>query len=126
MQKDVCVERVFKSEANVMSISRRLAVAAVVVGLGGCTDFGFVEGASLMATDKTMLDNAISLLSGKDCSTVRKEAGRTYCVEDEPNPTPAVHCYKTLGDVTCYDRSDPYGDGQQKVGINDHNTSTPR
>jgi len=126
MLTDVWAEQVFGGEAKMVSISRRLAVVAVVAGLGGCTDFGIFEGASLMATDKTMLDNAISLLSGKDCSTVRKEAGRTYCVEDEPNPTAAVHCYKTLGDVTCYDRPDPYGDRQQKVGINDHNTTTPR
>ena len=123
---DLRAECVFDGEVMVVAVSRRLAVVAVVAGLGGCTGFGFVEGASVIATDKTMLDNAISLLSGKDCSTVRKEAGRTYCVEDEPNPTAAVHCYKTIGDVTCYDRPDPYGGGQQKVGIDDHNTTTPR
>lgn len=108
-----------------MSRARHLAVVVVLV-LGGCTDFGIFESASVMTTDKTVLDNAISLLSGKDCSTVRREAGRTYCVEDEPNPTPAIHCYKTLGEVTCYDRPDPYGGGQQKVGVNDHNRTTPR
>jgi len=109
-----------------LAFVRTLIAIAAVAALAGCTSLGFAEGGVVMATDKTVLDNAISLLSGKDCSTVRKEAGRTYCVEDEPNPTAAVHCYRTLGDVTCYDRPNPYGDGQQKVGINDHNISTPR
>ncbi|MEG3618894.1 hypothetical protein V5T82_10550 [Magnetovibrio sp. PR-2] len=55
-----------------------------------------------VGTDKTVLDHIVSYSSGKDCSTVRSEQGRTYCREDEPNPTPQVHCYRSLADVTCY------------------------
>ena len=55
-----------------------------------------------MGTDKTVLDHIVSFSSGKDCSTVRTEQGRTYCREDELNPAPNVHCYRSLADVTCY------------------------
>jgi len=34
-------------------------------------------------TEKTIEDHVISLSSGKNCSSVRKEKGLTYCVEDE-------------------------------------------
>jgi len=55
-----------------------------------------------MASDKTLVDHLVSYNSGKDCSTVRTEQGRTYCREDEPNPAYAGYCYPTIGDVTCY------------------------
>ncbi|WP_139134846.1 hypothetical protein [Magnetovibrio blakemorei] len=61
-----------------------------------------VSTALTMGTGKTLTDHAVSLYANKDCSTVRTEQGRTYCREDEPNPAPTVHCYPTIGDVTCY------------------------
>ena len=94
---------------------------AALAGLPACTDLAILEGAAVMGTDKTIPDHVISYYSGKDCSTVRKERGQTYCVEDEPNPTPAVHCYRTLDRVSCYDRRDPHRDGQREMGNNDHN-----
>ncbi|PCI40332.1 MAG: hypothetical protein COB46_07025 [Rhodospirillaceae bacterium] len=61
----------------------------------------------VMGTDKTIMDHIQSYRSGKDCSTVRTEKGRTYCREDEPNPIPKVTCYRTLADVMCYEVADP-------------------
>ena len=66
-----------------------------------------VEGLSLVTTEKAVEDHLFSAYSGKDCSAVRVNKGDTYCKEDEPNPTPAVHCYRTLGDITCYNQPDP-------------------
>lgn len=59
-----------------------------------------------MATDKTLVDHVVSFQSGKDCSTVRSEQGRTYCKEDEPNPMPVAYCYRSIGDVTCFTAPD--------------------
>ncbi len=57
----------------------------------------------IMATGKTLSDQVVSYQTGKDCSTVRVEQGRTYCREDEPNPVMSTkNCQRTLGDVTCY------------------------
>ena len=86
------------------------ALALLVFTLTSCAavlPVAVVEGVSLVTTGKAVEDHLFSAYSGKDCSAVRVNKGDTYCREDEPNPTPAVHCYQTLGDITCYDRPDP-------------------
>lgn len=99
------------------AMPRTLALIALGVLLSACSEFYSIAPRSLiktagnfsiisagvvMASDKTLTDHLISFNSGKNCSTVRLEQGRTYCREDEPNPIPAMHCYRTLGDVMCY------------------------
>ena len=100
---------------------RSIAVIACIVLLSGCELAAGVESVALMASETTLSDHIISLSSGKDCSWVRREKGLHYCKEDEPLIRPNIYCYNTLGRVTCYDRPDPYGGGQQKVGDNEHN-----
>lgn len=79
------------------------------------------EGVSAVGTGKTFSDHLVSYASGKDCSTERANSGRTYCVENENNPTPKIWCYRTIGKPVCYDRPDPYQGNQRKIGDNDHN-----
>lgn len=83
-----------------------------------------VEGVSAVATGKPLSDHVVSYYSGKNCSSVRKSTGRSYCEEEELNPTPRVWCYRSLGSINCYDRPDPYGGNQRKVGDNSHNTDS--
>lgn len=83
-----------------------------------------VEGISTVGTGKPLSDHVVSYYSGKNCSSVRSNTGRSYCEEDEVNPTPKVWCYKTLGSVSCYDRPDPYHGNQRKIGDNSHNSDT--
>jgi hypothetical protein len=99
---------------------RIIAVLAFLIVLGGCTTYAPVEGVFVIGTDKTMTDHVISLSSGKNCSTVRKEKGLTYCEEDEPKIKQNIFCYKTLATVTCYDRPDP-NPGRKRVDLNEHN-----
>ncbi|MCW5698702.1 MAG: hypothetical protein KIT00_02555 [Rhodospirillales bacterium] len=89
--------------------------------LSGCTEYFAVEIASLAVTDKTLGDHVVSVVSGKDCSLVRSESGLSYCVEDEVKIAPAVHCYRTLGEVDCYRQRHPESDRYREVGLNDHN-----
>ena len=70
-------------------------------------NLSIISAGTVMATDKTIPDHLASYRNGKDCSSVRVEQGRTYCKEDEPNPIPVAHCYRTIGDVTCYAEPDP-------------------
>jgi len=70
-------------------------------------NLSIVSAGLVMGTDKTLSDHIVSYRTGKDCSTVRSEQGRTYCREDEPNPITNLHCYQTLGDVMCYAEADP-------------------
>jgi len=102
-------------------LSLLVAVAGCGIGAAGIPGVAEVESVTVIATDKTITDHIISLTSGKNCSSVRKEKGLHYCEEDEPFVEPSVFCYKTLARVTCYDRSDPYKEGYRKIGNNDHN-----
>jgi len=94
---------------------RFLKVSTLVISLtvlaAGCAEFLGVEGVSVMATEKTLGDHIVSYSSGKDCSTLRKDRGLTYCKEDEKIPPMNVFCYNTLGEVTCY--REPVFDGHQ-------------
>ncbi|NQV85153.1 MAG: hypothetical protein HQ494_15185 [Rhodospirillales bacterium] len=102
---------------------RIIAVLATLAFLGGCSavpGFAQVQGAFVVGTDKTMEDHVVSLVSGKNCSTVRREKDLTYCVEDEPVIKQNIYCYKTLATVTCYDRPDP-NPGRRRVDLNEQN-----
>lgn len=107
---------------------RPFVALSLVVALAGCTIIASgipgvaeVDALTVVGTDKTITDHIISLTSGKNCSTVRREKGMHYCEEDEPKVEPAVYCYKTLASVSCYDRPDPYKEGYRKMGDNEHN-----
>ena len=94
---------------------RAILMAAPALGLlGGCA--AAIGAGTVAVTDKTPIDHVYSLVTGKDCSMVRKERGLTYCVEDEKTPAVLVHCYPTLGEVTCYNQPDPFPGRQRKVG----------
>ncbi len=80
-----------------------------------------IEGVTVVGTEKTLEDHIISFASGKNCSTARSQRGLTYCVEDEVRYKPAVHCYRNLGEVTCYDKPDPKRGGEREIGNNDYN-----
>jgi len=103
----------------VWRIAARISVLSILaVTASACSDgdlglanpasrLFILDSASVIVTDKTLADHVTSYKLGKDCSTVRTEQGRTYCRDDEPNPIPNQHCYKTLGDVMCYTVADP-------------------
>ncbi len=110
----------FKREQTMRMIVAVLAVSAIGL-VQACTvvpPISMVEGAFVVGGDKTIADHVISLNSGKNCSFIRKERGLTYCEEDQVTVQPNVYCYKTLGEVTCYDRPDPR---YQKLGVNEQN-----
>lgn len=101
---------------------RTIALASLAVMVSACSDFysiaprplikttgnlSILSAAVVVGTDKSLSDHLVSYRTGKDCSTVRVEQGRTYCREDEPNPMPTMYCYPTLGDVMCYEQPDP-------------------
>ncbi len=93
---------------------KRFVAVFCLLGLAGCAGGGLVavDGVSTMATKKTLVDHAVSYASGKNCFSTRKDRGLTYCEEDEITPHMNVYCYRTLGEVTCYDR--PMFDGKQQ------------
>ncbi len=101
--------------SNFYSLAPRSAIKAV-------GNLAIVDVGVIMATGKTLGDQFVSYRTGKDCSTVRLEQGRTYCREDEPNPVMSTkNCEHTLGDVTCYVASAP----SSQVAKNQKKSSIP-
>ncbi len=78
--------------------------------LGGCAPFNAAAGA-LAGVDAVVTvpvfgrglgDLAYSAISGRDCSVVRLEQGRSYCVPRDGPPPPPVFCTRSLGAVDCW------------------------
>jgi len=98
----------------------RFVFLAMALMLGGCSAAStaqsaapqgvFIEAATVIGTDKTIGDHVISFATNKNCSTVRKHLGKTYCEEDEIGRVDEVYCYRTLAKVTCYAVPAPHGE----------------
>lgn len=96
---------------------RVVIVVMSLLALGGCSlaatapalvpPLAGLEGASIMGTKKSLVDHYVSYVTGKNCSTLRRDEGRTYCEEDEGGPPEEIYCYRTLGNVTCYAKPQP-------------------
>jgi hypothetical protein len=58
--------------------------------------------ASVATIQRTPVDAVYSLVTGKDCSLVRLDQGKTYCRPVEPPPEPPPFCTRSLGVVDCW------------------------
>lgn len=82
----------------------------LIAGLGGCgytapqvIAGGAVAGvASIAIIHRTIPDAVYSAVTGKDCSVVRLDAGKTYCRRPEPEPPAQPFCTRSLGVVDCW------------------------
>lgn len=97
-----------------MRVCRSLLVFALaVVPLGGCgmpaelMSAGAIAGVAgtIAVFGRSPADLVVSLVSGKDCSIVRWDEGKSYCKPQEPPPQPPTFCTRSLGVVNCW--SDP-------------------
>jgi hypothetical protein len=74
--------------------------------LAGCADAtGAVIGASAASVPpfgRTLPDLIYSGATGKDCSAVRLEQGKSYCKPPEPPPDRPPFCTRSLGVVDCW------------------------
>jgi hypothetical protein len=107
---------------------RRRAMAAGMLLLSGC---GLVEGpvgatstgvsaVLLVNTGKTLTDHAASFVMDEDCGIVNYEKRGYYCLP-KPEVTvreePEMYCYRTLAQVECHTKPEPYGNKETLVGI---------
>jgi hypothetical protein len=71
--------------------------------------------ATLIVTDKLMVDHIVSFVRQEDCSAVRASQGDTYCrpFRLAYTPPPEPFCYRTLAAVSCYAQPNPFGSDQR-------------
>jgi hypothetical protein len=55
---------------------------------------------------RTPVDAVYSLATGRDCSMVRLDQGKSYCRPVEPKPEPPPFCTRSLGSVDCWQDRD--------------------
>lgn len=72
---------------------------------------GAISVATIIVTDKTMVDHFVSFLREEDCSTVRASIGEKYCrpIRVAYTPPPEPFCYRSLAKVSCFATPNPYG-----------------
>ena len=85
----------------------RRALPLLLLALAGCDpqtrlaltalDIGVVP-----VFGRTLPDLLVSGATGRDCSLVRVEQGKTYCRGEEPPPAPQPFCTRSLGTVDCW------------------------
>ena len=102
---------------------QRNALLLFALILGGCSvatsspgsvpPLAGVEIISVIGTEKTLTDHLVSFSKGKNCSTIRRKLGQTYCEEDEVTQPEEIYCYRTLGKVNCYGEPNA---GEKAVG----------
>ena len=87
----------------------RCAFLLLLAALGGCTPVVGLVGAdiaSVTVLGRGLGDVGYSAVTGRDCSVVRLDTGKTYCAPRDDAPQQQPFCTRTIGVVTCW--ADPY------------------
>jgi hypothetical protein len=90
-----------------MRPTRPALLLLLPLALGGCdpTAVGIAAvatGGTVAVMGRTPFDGLVSIVTGKDCSAVRLDRGRTYCASEQPPPTPPPYCTRSIGSVDCW------------------------
>jgi len=100
------------------------AAAVLAVALSACTGAGSAyllgaEVASVINTEKSLTDHALSAYMKEDCAIANVFSGEDICKAPPPKSAVAaaapVYCYRNIAGISCYDRPDPYTNGQNPL-----------
>ena len=115
-------------------MTRVFVICGGLLGLLGLSACGVGNGvvlmgasmATLIHTDKTLVDLAVSKYTEKNCSILHTARNEEYCQAPELSEREKVaymastmYCYRTLGGVNCYDRPDYMASSQTQVVFSD-------
>ena len=84
---------------------RTAALLLASLLLSGCAGAGIYAGAeagSVVVLGRGMGDVVVSAVTGRDCSIVRLDGGKTYCAPRDDAPPPQPFCTRSLGVVNCW------------------------
>ena len=107
-------------DATPQSLRWRVVLGVTLLALWGCgtETLAVASMATIINTDKLPSDYIAEIATGQDCNTLRaKQDGGQVC--RDPNAGQVyerpAYCYRTLGQITCYDKPDPYGASTRAV-----------
>jgi hypothetical protein len=89
-------------------MARVLGLLLMLLGGCGATPEQVASGVvgvtvgSVAVIGRTPGDAVYSLLTGRNCSVVRLDQGKTYCAPVEPPPETPPYCTRSLGVVDCW------------------------
>ena len=107
-----------------------LMALLLLAGCGGEVGLALVgaSAVSFATTDKFLGDHAVSYATGENCSSLQLEQTGDYCSSREEiaaseaeaeerrlAASPPMYCYRTLGDITCYEEQDYQASVAQRV-----------
>ena len=108
-------------------MTRAALILASLLALSGCfagpsVVMTGISVATFIHTDKTPIDHAMSHATEQDCATLHTVKKEPYCQSLPMDPrerlaemSTALHCYRTLGTVTCYTQRDPLASQQTRI-----------
>jgi hypothetical protein len=86
-----------------------LPLLLLALPLGGCANwteptgaFVAANAASVVVFGRSIPDLAVSGVTGKDCSVVRLDQGKSYCAPPEQPPGTPQFCTRSLARVDCW------------------------
>ena len=92
-----------------------LLTALSACGAANVADFNIAGAASLAAVPvlgRTLPDAIVSTVTGRDCSLVRSEQGKSYCRPTDPPWAEEVaaqpSCARSLGSVDCWSNPEAF------------------
>lgn len=71
--------------------------------------------ASVVVFGRSIPDLGVSAVTGKDCSIVRLDQGKTYCAPREAAPPRPPYCTRSLGTVDCWSNPEAFADAPREV-----------
>ena len=86
----------------------KMIVLAGLLALTGCVPWPIATAVvgtnvgSVATIQRTPADAVYSLFTGRDCSLVRLDQGKTYCRPVEPPPEAPTFCTRSLATVNCW------------------------
>lgn len=107
-------------------MTRAAILMACLFALSGCggmmLTFAGANLVSVIHSDKTLPDFAISGETGKNCTLLHAARNEPYCQSPLPDQTEVLadlaanrYCYRTLGGIDCYDRPDYVASGLTRI-----------
>jgi hypothetical protein len=85
---------------------RAVLLPLLLLPLAGCFEpngaFLAANAASVTVFGHAIPDLVYSAVTGKNCSVVRLDQGKTYCTPQEQPPVPPPYCTRSLANIDCW------------------------